>query len=897
MGRDGHTDVRVSTRSSFRLLALALLAALWGPGLSSAQALTRVANETLSVPPEPPGSTYAVQEAFGALNFTRPVCIVTPPGETNRIFILEKQGIISVITNLSAPNRTVFMNIDARVTGGLDDSSEQGLLGLAFHPEYASNGFFYVFYTGPATTGAGTGTHDILSRFSVMPGNANQGNPGSELILMAQFDQANNHNGGDLHFGPDRYLYVSLGDEGNANDSFANSQRIDKDLFSGILRIDVDKRGGNLLSNGHPATTTNYFIPADNPFVGATSFNGLPVNPANVLGEFWAVGLRNPWRMSFDPATGDLYTGDVGQNAREEIDLIVKGGNFGWNYREGTIPRPGSGAPPAGFSAIEPLMDYTRGSGVNQGNVVIGGLVYRGTRISQLYGAYVFADAGSGNVWAIRHDGLTTNDWQRLLASQFGLSAFGTDPRNGDILWAAQTAGRIRRLLPATSTGTPLPPTLAETGVFSSLPDLTPHPGIVPYALNVPFWSDNAIKSRWFSIPNTNLTMTFSADGNWTFPTGSVWIKHFDLELTHGVPESRRRLETRLLVKNEQGVHGFTYRWGNSTANATLVAAEGLDESFVINEGGVLRTQVWHYPSRSECLACHTPAGGHVLGFNTAQLNRSHDLGEGPENQVAAVSAAGYFNSSVSNFNLLSAMPALNDEDVSREQRVRAWLAANCVSCHGPNANAPALWDARFATPTAQAGLLEGALVNNGGNASNRVIARGSAELSMILQRISKRGPGQMPPLASTVVDTQAVALVSLWITNDLPWHETFAEWQIAQFGSTNAPGAGWDEDLDDDGDNAYLEYLNGTNPKLASSRWQISYLTLGSMFYTLFNRAANRGYELQFTDNLADPGAWQPSDSPWNTPQFFSGDSVWFVPDAIEPTQDRLYRVRVYER
>jgi mono/diheme cytochrome c family protein len=286
-----------------------------------------------------------------------------------------------------------------------------------------------------------------------------------------------------------------------------------------------------------------------------------------------------------------------------------------------------------------------------------------------------------------------------------------------------------------------------------------------------------------------------------------------------------------------------------------------------------------------------------VLGFNTAQLNRGHDMGEGVEPQIEALANAGYFDNTVSNFNLLPRMPSLSDEDVSREHRVRAYLAANCTSCHGPGATAPALWDSRFATPTAEAGLLEGPLINDWGNPSNRVVARGSIDHSMILQRISMRGPGQMPPLASTVVNTQAVALVSSWITNDLPWHQTFPEWQVAQFGSTNAPGAGWDEDYDGDGDNAYLEYLNDTNPKLASSRWGIGYFTFESAFYTLFNRTANRGYEVQYTDGLTPPQTWQAFDSPSNTPKYLSSDAVWFVPDAIEPTQDRLYRVRVYER
>jgi hypothetical protein len=154
-----------------------------------------------------------------------------------------------------------------------------------------------------------------------------------------------------------------------------------------------------------------------------------------------------------------------------------------------------------------------------------------------------------------------------------------------------------------------LPPTLADTGAFTDLTTLTPSAGIVPYDLNVPFWSDNAIKSRWFSVPNTNLTLGFNATGNWSFPTGTVWIKHFELELTNGLAASRQRLETRFIVRNPNGIYGITYRWDSAT-NATLVPEVGTNDTLVINDGGTVRTQVWHYPARSECLVCHVAAGG-----------------------------------------------------------------------------------------------------------------------------------------------------------------------------------------------------------------------------------------------------------------------------------------------
>ncbi|HXS69574.1 MAG TPA: PQQ-dependent sugar dehydrogenase, partial [Candidatus Polarisedimenticolia bacterium] len=225
--------------------------------------------------------------AFPTLgSIANPVCITAPPGETNRLFICEHGGIIDVITNLAAPNRTVFMNLSSRTVFG----GEAGLLGLAFHPGFATNGYFYVSYNGTNSS-----LSDIVSRFKISAANSNQGDPTSELKLYVQPDRANNHNGGDIHFGPDGYLYISVGDEGNEYNTFHNAQHIDQNLFAGMLRIDVDKLPGNLAPNPDAGATItgNYSIPADNPFVGATSFDGISVNPAQVRTEFWAVGLRN----------------------------------------------------------------------------------------------------------------------------------------------------------------------------------------------------------------------------------------------------------------------------------------------------------------------------------------------------------------------------------------------------------------------------------------------------------------------------------------------------------------------------------------------------------------------------------------------------------------------------
>jgi glucose/arabinose dehydrogenase len=388
---------------------------------------------------EPAEFPYTAAPAFPALTFAQPLGALTPPGETNRLFVIEKAGRISVVSDLANPTREVFLDITDRM--GTNTGGELGLLALAFHPQYRTNRQFYVWYTSFTGSGRGASGTSRLARFQASATNPNVADPASEQLLIVQPDEASNHNGGEILFGPDGYLYLSVGDEGAANDTFANSQVIDKDFFAGIHRIDVDRRPGNLAPNPHPAVQAGtYSVPRDNPFVGATTFNGQPVDPAKVRTEFWATGLRNVWRMSFDPANGQLWAADVGQNSSEEIDLIVRGGNYGWNYREAR----GRGArnAPEGLSFIEPVWDYPRGEGVS----ISGGFVYRGTKYPDLNGQYIFADYASGRIWALRPDGdrRVSADRVRQIAQIPSVTSFGVDPRSGDILIASLTQGLLR---------------------------------------------------------------------------------------------------------------------------------------------------------------------------------------------------------------------------------------------------------------------------------------------------------------------------------------------------------------------------------------------------------------------------------------------------------------------
>ncbi|WP_057937869.1 PQQ-dependent sugar dehydrogenase [Algoriphagus resistens] len=335
-----------------------------------------------------------VKEAFPGLSFTRPVDFQHAGDKSNRIFVVEQRGVISVFHNDEKTTEKVdFLTIENQVE---DSGGEQGLLGLAFHPNYKSNGYFYVNYT------ASNPNRTIISRFSVSSTNPNKADPASELVLLEYDQPYGNHNGGQISFGPDGFLYIAVGDGGNGGDPQGNGQNR-KTLLGSILRIDVNHQNGS----------TNYSIPEDNPFVN---------NTEGFREEIYAYGLRNPWRFSFNSENGQLWVGDVGQNSYEEIDIVKKGGNYGWNTMEGFHC---FNADDCNMENLElPIWEYGR----SQGDISItGGFVYHGTAIKNLQGLYIYADYVSGRIWSLDFSDPKTPVNKELLNADFPISSFGID--------------------------------------------------------------------------------------------------------------------------------------------------------------------------------------------------------------------------------------------------------------------------------------------------------------------------------------------------------------------------------------------------------------------------------------------------------------------------------------
>ncbi|MBI1937624.1 MAG: PQQ-dependent sugar dehydrogenase [Ignavibacteriales bacterium] len=351
----------------------------------------------------------SIQPAFPNLSFEQPTDIQHPPDGTNRLFVLSQPGTIYVFNNdPNTSSKKIFLDIKNKVLFG----GEQGLLGLAFHSDYKNNGYFYVNYTtdNPRRT--------IVSRFKVSSNDPDKTDSSSELIILEVDQPYTNHNGGQILFGPDGYLYISFGDGGSGGDPQNNAQNL-KSLLGKILRIDVNNTSAG----------KNYAIPNDNPFKGNTN---------ELKEEIFAWGLRNVWRFSFDLPTNRIWAADVGQNEWEEIDIIEKGKNYGWRIMEGNHCYN----PPAGCNTTNltlPIWEYGHNS--EGGFSITGGFVYRGKSAKEIYGKYVYGDFGSGNIWALEYDGSKVQN-SLVISSSHQISTFGID-QNNELYFADYSTGKL----------------------------------------------------------------------------------------------------------------------------------------------------------------------------------------------------------------------------------------------------------------------------------------------------------------------------------------------------------------------------------------------------------------------------------------------------------------------
>ncbi len=781
------------------LLSLALAA--WSQPAAAASPSGLAAPEPVgpffngTFPNTPPGdpSGWAVENAFPNLTFTDPLMMAEIPGR-NEFLVVGKIGRIWRFPQ--NPAATMAQRVEVLDhTAKTETSEDQGFYSLAFHPDFATDGAagenqVFVCYSRRAFPGVDDNdrTYWTVSRFTWLSG-PGMLDPESEEILISQYDPHRYHNGGATFFGDDGFLYITTGDGGLGGDALDNSQRIDTGFFGGLLRIDVD----NDPAKSHPIRRQ----PGEDPHWEVNpkppewpaSFSqgyGIPnTNPwqdpeGGVLEEFYAIGLRSPHSAHFDPETDEIWIGDVGEANREELTRVANGSNAQWAYKEGTRSTSKSVPNPLIGTDMEPVYEYTH----EEGSSIIGGMRYRGAKWGDfLADRVIFGDHITGRIWNLELTAGTPVVREMLSTFETGhkkgLCGFATDSA-GEIYvmnlgGSNSPNGKIMKLaIPAISAEPPQ--FLSETGVFTDLATLETAPGVIPYDVPNPLWSDAAAKRRWVILPNDGNFDTaaedivFNEHGPWLFPAGTVFVKHFEVNTDETDPAAILRLETRFLICTaDGGKYGVTYKWNEEGTDAELME-HGEDSAYGYTRAdNSVEQRLWSFPSRGDCMLCHNENAGQALGFKTAHLNSDlHYPSTGrTANQLATLNELGAFDVTLTAARLADFIEAraLEDDSAPLEHRIRSYLDTNCSHCHQPEGPG-AGFDARLGTALDAQNLIDGipqryeALGPDG-----RYIAPGNPSLSAIGVRAAAANNGDaMPPLAKNMAHAAGVEALQQYI-------------------------------------------------------------------------------------------------------------------------------------
>lgn len=505
-------------------------------------------------------------------------------------------------------------------------------------------------------------------------------------------------------------------------------------MLGAILRIDID-------------SATPYAIPPDNPLVGTGQGRE----------ELFAWGFRNPWRFSFDRETGELWMSDVGGSQWEEVNIVHKGGNYGWNIVEGHQCKRGTTCDTTGLIPPTHTYDHTEGS------AAMGGYVYRGSAIPGLVGTYVFGDVSTTRIWGLFFDSNGESRRETIAVARGGLLpphlfAQGND---GKIYFMRARERQTPRKIVLGNTpqlvDTEFPQRLSQTGCVNPEDPKRPAAGTIPYHINSPLWSDGAEKQRWMAIPE-NTQLVVQGDGDFDFPTGTVLVKSFAFG---DVP-----VETRLLVRHHDGGWaGYSYEWLDDGSDAVLLET---GKTKTLSNG-----QAWTFPSRTQCLICHTSVARFALGPELAQLNSDFEYPSTGRtaNQLDTLKQVGVLADPRERpSHQLPALADARDRRRSVQDRARSYLHSNCSGCHRPEGPTQALMDLRFFASNAQMNICN--MTPELGNLDidhAALLVSGSLERSIVYQRMNRRDTYQMPPLGTALADADALQVFQAWILNEQP--------------------------------------------------------------------------------------------------------------------------------
>lgn len=730
--------------------------------------------------PEPPPKYKAVR-AFTEAKFDHPLLIVKCPG-SDRLFIGEQAGVLYSLAPKSDAKPEVFLDLKKEYKQLVANPNAKGigeLYGLVFHPQFEKNRYCYVCYTLQRKDGQRGDFVDgsRVSRFKVTDTDPPKIDPTSEEIVITFL--GGGHNGGDLHFGNDGMLYISTGDGAGPNPPDPRLTGQDcSDLLSSILRIDVDKKDAG----------KNHAIPKDNPFVGMK----------DVRPEIWAYGFRNPWRMSFDRKTGDLWVGDVGWESWEMVYKIEKGGNYGWSITEARMtvkPDQKIGPTPIRPPAIE--ISHTVGASVT------GGYVYHGRKFPELEGAYIFGDWETRRIWAARFDGDRLKEMPEIVKPNLRPSAFGED-NAGEIYIAEYDTGFIYTLAKndAGEANANFPTRLSDTGLFTDVKKLTPADGVIEFYPNVRQWQDGATAEYLIALPNKSSVSFFDKarplpgqvfwhDFKMQFPAGTVLVKTIALDVVENKERMDRRVETQILHHDGEDWRAYSYAWRKDQTDADLIPSDGSEVTFTVPDAPVItgkgfekrlegrtRELVWTYHSRTQCMTCHSAWSEYALAFTARQLNRPMPFG-GPNapNQLVRLTQEGYAkriavdNKEKPSFDAESvkkepALAGFNEE--SLDLRARSYLHVNCAHCHRfGGGGGQVVLELDISKSLKDTGILDvKPRQGDFGLPDARIIAPGDPFRSVLFYRMAKFGRGRMPHLGSEYPHARGLDLIGEWIAS-----------------------------------------------------------------------------------------------------------------------------------
>jgi putative heme-binding domain-containing protein len=720
--------------------------------------------------PDPP-PPFKVVRAFPNLQFKNPLLMARMPG-SNRHVVGEHAGVLYSFTDAPDTQAALFCDLrkEIKTIHVLPDAKEvEAVYGLCFHPDFAKNRHCFVCYTLKSKKAGQRNLKDgtRVSRFKVTDADPPRIDPASEEIVLT-FLQGG-HNGGDIHFGHDRMLYISTGDAASPNppDPFNTGQDI-SDLLSSILRIDVDHPDDDAAGGSGRL----YGIPKDNPFVGMKD-----ASP-----EVWAYGFRNPWRMSFDRQTGELFVGDVGWELWESVHRVEKGGNYGWSAMEGPQPiKPEKVGPTPIRPALIELPHTIACS-------VTGGYVYRGKKFPELRGAYVFGDWETRRLWAARFEGDRTKEMPEITRPSVRIVAFSED-KDGELYFLDYDTGTVHTLERNDAVGrnTAFPTKLSETGLFASVNKHTPAAGVMPYTVNSRQWLDGATAEHWAAFPGTSAATYHAAAKPLA---GMVYWHSFrvhfpkDAVLMRTLSLAGRRVETQLMHYDGMDWRPYTFAWRDDQTDADLVPADGAEKEITTprgepsNPGAPRATRTWQFHSRSQCMLCHNNQSEYALAFLPEQLNRP---GPGSKNQLVALTEAGYLQRAGRDGKPLPPFDAVSaskertiadpmDAVQPLEARARAYLHANCGHCHFEHGGGSVPLRLQFSVATKEMQAIGvRPLRGDFGFPDACIIKPGEPWASTLYYRMAKFGRDRMPHIGAERPDEAGLALIENWIAAMAP--------------------------------------------------------------------------------------------------------------------------------